>query len=166
MTEEVLHVGVNKDLYMFGVNMAKADSGSEVYADIQKAIQSGIILKKENIRIVCTAISEPRIATGPWSIHSAEEVVSGDHSNDQITGVVFNTGHYDLSTVNTEERMSFMKGAMEKFGKLALYEPYHLVPEVICKPNYYYIVADLNYKFRLKFDFEKESPNENKEDHS
>lgn len=143
-----------KDLYMFGVNIAKADNQGNVYNEITKAIQAGIILKKKNIRIVCAAVSDAKIATGPWPIKTAEEIV-GNHPDDEITGVVFNTGFYDLSTVTTEERMTFMKGAMEKFGKLALLYLYDMIFQVVCEANSYYIVADLNYKFRTKFDFEK-----------
>ena len=143
-----------KDLYMFGVNIAKADSHSDVYNEVTKAIQSGIILKKKNLRIVCAVVSYPTTAIGPWHIKAAEEIV-GDHHDDEITGVVFNTGCYDLSTVTEEERMTFMQGAMEKFGKLALNYTYDMVFQVVCEANYYRIIADLNYKFRTKFDFEK-----------
>ena len=144
-----------KDLYMFGVNIAKADSYSNVYHEVSEAIKTGIILKKKNIRIVCTAISDPKIATGPWPIKTVEEII-GDHPEDIFIGVVFNTGFYELSPVTVEERMTFMNGAMEKFGKLALYEVYNMNFRVISKPNCYIIIADLNGKSRVKFDFEKE----------
>jgi len=145
-----------KDLYMFGVNIAKADSHNKVYCEVLKAIKAGIQSGKKSLRIVCTAISDSRIATGPWPI----PIKIGDHPDDQSVGVVFNTGFYDLSTVTVEERMSFMKGAMEKFGKLALYYLYNIVFQVMCEANHYYIIADLNYKFRLKFDFERRNKNE------
>ena len=144
-----------KDLYMFGVNIAKADSNNDVYCKVSEAIKAGIVLGKKNLKINCTTVSDPKIATGPWHIKCAEEIV-GDHPDDEITGVVFNTGYYDLSTVTLEERMSFMKGAMEKFGKLALYEIYNMAFRAISEPNYYIIIADLNCKSRVKFDFEKE----------
>lgn len=144
-----------KDLYMFGVNIAKADSHNDVYCKVSEAIKTGIVLGKKNFKINCTTVSDPKIAIGPWSIKCAEEIV-GDHPNDEITGVVFNTGYYNLSTVTTEERISFMEGAMEKFGKLALYNLYNIVFQAVCEANKYYIIADLNYKFRVKFDFETE----------
>lgn len=143
-----------KDLYMFGVNIAKADNQGSVYNEVSKAIQSGIILKKKNLRIICTAVSYPTIATGPWHIKAAEEIV-GDHHDDEIIGVAFNTGCYDLSTVTEEERMTFMNGAMVKFGKLALSYTYNISFRTISDPGHYRIIADLNCKNRTKFDFEK-----------
>jgi len=143
-----------KDLYMFGVNIAKADNHGNVYAEVSNAIQAGIILKKKNIRIVCGVVSDPKIGTGPWPIKTAEEIV-GNHPDDEITGVVFNTGFYDLSTITDEERKTFMNGAMVKFGKLALNYTYNLTFQTVCEANRYYIIADLNDKNRTKFDFEK-----------
>jgi len=143
-----------KDLYMFGVNIAKADNHSNVYNEVTKAIQAGIILGKKNLRIVCAPVSDSKTATGPWPIKTAEEI-AGNHPEDETTGVVFNTGFYDLSTATEEEQMSFMNGAMLKFGKLALYYTYNIAFRTISEPNHYYIIADLNCKNRTKFDFEK-----------
>jgi len=143
-----------KDLYMFGVNIAKADNPGNVYNEVTKAIEAGIILGKKNLRIICAPVSDSKIATGPWPIKTAEEIV-GNHPEDETTGVAFNSGFYDLSTVTDEERISFMNGAMLKFGKLALSYTYNIAFRTISEPNHYCIIADLNCKNRTKFDFEK-----------
>ena len=143
-----------KDLFMFGVNIAKAENHSNVYNEITKAIAAGIIPGKKNLRIVCAPVSDSKIATGPWPIKTAEEIV-GNHPEDETTGVVFNTGFYDLSTVTEEERLTFMNGAMLKFGKLALSHTYNITFRTISEANHYCIVADLNSENRTRFDFEK-----------
>jgi len=143
-----------KDLYMLGVNIAKADNLSDApYQKIQEAIIKGIIYKKHYIRIYCTLYHDPKKMLGAFICNVKEN----SNFQDEISvSIAFNSGYYDLSNAKDEEKDSFMNGAMLKFGKL-VFNQYNMKFSIHINENenLYYIESDLNDKSRGKFNFER-----------